>query len=186
MGGAETMTANFDNALTFTLRFEGVDSDDPRDPGGRTRFGISSRGHPDLDIPALTRDQARDVYYREYWLPLDLDALPEELAKCVFDTAVNAGPKRAVRWLQQALNRHVSGITLAVDGRIGPKTQAACVLAEEIGNLASVTKELLFLRLSHYARLAASPRFRPFLRGWLVRTLALNEAALNEAKEATA
>ena len=49
---------------------------DSRDPGGETKFGISKRAHPDLDIANLTRDQAGAVYRRDYWDRLRCFDLP--------------------------------------------------------------------------------------------------------------
>tara|TARA_Y100001951_G_C11296045_1_gene275706 strand:+ start:4160 stop:4333 length:174 start_codon:yes stop_codon:yes gene_type:complete len=53
------MTAsNFDASLEHVLLFEGGYVNDPRDPGGETRFGISKRSYPREDIRGMTRERA--------------------------------------------------------------------------------------------------------------------------------
>ncbi|WP_425526518.1 glycosyl hydrolase 108 family protein [Xanthomonas oryzae] len=49
------------------LSHEGGYVNDPRDPGGETQWGISKRAYPELNIRALTRDQAIEIYRRDYW-----------------------------------------------------------------------------------------------------------------------
>ncbi len=53
--------------------WEGGYVDDPADPGGETNFGISKRSYPDLDIKALTRDEAIAIYYRDFWQKYKLE-----------------------------------------------------------------------------------------------------------------
>jgi lysozyme family protein len=113
----------FDAAFDLLIGHEGGYVDNPADPGGETKFGISRRAYPDLDIRSLTEAQARGIYYRDYWLPCRCDAMPVALAILVFDAAVNNGVGRAVRWLQTAL-----GVTS--DGVIGEQTLAALARAD--------------------------------------------------------
>ena len=91
------MTA-FEYALKFTLEWEcGKNPDgslkdgyvnDPDDAGGETKFGISKRAHPELDIKNLNISQACDIYYDEYWKP-QAEKLPMPLAMVAFDLYVN-------------------------------------------------------------------------------------------------
>lgn len=74
------------------------------DPGGETKFGISKRAYPKLDIKNLTRDQAIEIYRQDYWNRINGDKLPEEIAYQVLDTAVNHGIGNAIRMLQRAIN----------------------------------------------------------------------------------
>ena len=60
----------FVRAIDRVLIHEGGDADDPRDPGGRTRWGISQRTYPTLDIRRLTRTEAIALYRRDFWTPL--------------------------------------------------------------------------------------------------------------------
>jgi lysozyme family protein len=122
----------FDKAFEATIGHEGGYVNDPRDRGGETKFGISARAYPNLKIADLTIDQAKDIYRKDYWTVCGCDALPEPVALAVFDLAVNAGVRAAVRDLQQALG-------VPADGVLGPQTQAA---------LARVRGELEILRLA--------------------------------------
>jgi Putative secretion activating protein len=109
------MTADFDRAVALILAHEGGYANDPNDPGGETNFGISKRAYPTEDIAHLTADRAAAIYRRDYWTPLQCDALPWALAVQVFDHGVNAGCSGAVKLLQGSLG-------VADDGVIGPIT----------------------------------------------------------------
>ena len=147
-----------------------ADRDDPGDwTGGKvgagvlrgTKFGISAAAYPTLDIAALTTAQARAIYRRDYWAPMQGDALPPAVALLTFDAAVNNGPARAARWLQAALG-------VAADGVIGPATLAAA--AARAGDVAGLCAEMLAQRLEF---MAALPTWRDFGRGWARRLCAL-------------
>jgi len=89
------MEANWTKAIDFVLKWEGGYTHDPLDPGGETNFGISKKSYPDLDIKNLTKEQAVEIYKRDYWLATKCDTLPYPLDIIVFDTAVNMGRSRA-------------------------------------------------------------------------------------------
>jgi lysozyme family protein len=92
------MRENFNLALGFVLRHEGGYVNDAADPGGETKFGISKRAHPDVDIKSLIERDAADIYLRDYWLPTcDILAWPKDVI--FFDTAVNMGVKKAMEIL---------------------------------------------------------------------------------------
>lgn len=108
----------FDQCFAMLVGHEGGYVNDPRDPGGETRYGISKRAYPDVDIRNLSLEQAKAIYKRDYWGRCRCDELPEGVAFDVFDAAVNSGPGQAIRWLQRAVGA-------ADDGVIGPITLAA-------------------------------------------------------------
>ncbi|MDG4553375.1 MAG: glycosyl hydrolase 108 family protein [Candidatus Competibacter sp.] len=83
-----------------------------------TKYGISQRAYPHLDIRVLTLDDATAIYHRDYWTPIHGDDFPAGLALLLFDCAVNQGMGMTVRLLQK-----VSGVT--EDGSIGPVTLRA-------------------------------------------------------------
>ena len=93
---------NFKKSLAFVLKWEGNYSYDSTDPGGETKWGISKRSHPSLDIKNLTPEQASQIYSDEYWDGAGCDSVPFPLCTAVFDTAVNDGVSRALGWLKQA------------------------------------------------------------------------------------
>lgn len=105
----------FDESFDTLIGHEGGYSNDPRDPGGETKFGISKRAYPDVNIATLTLDDARAIYKRDYWDRAMCDHLPEAVAFQVFDTAVNSGIGQSIRFLQRAVG-------VADDGRVGPLT----------------------------------------------------------------
>jgi lysozyme family protein len=82
-------------AIAFVLSEEGGYISDPNDPGGETNMGISKRFHPTLDIKNLTIDQAKSVYFTDYWLAAGCQNLPEGLDLMHFDCAVNEGVSTA-------------------------------------------------------------------------------------------
>ena len=93
------MKKDFEKALKFVLKWEGRYSNDPNDPGGETKYGISKRSYPELDISKLTLKQAKEIYYKNYWLKTGCDELPYPFNIIVFDTAVNMGRRRATELL---------------------------------------------------------------------------------------
>ena len=86
---------DFDACIAFVLTQEGGYVNDPNDPGGETKFGISKRAYPDEDIANLTIDRAKELYRRDYWDALGLDSRPYGEALAILDTAVNCGISRA-------------------------------------------------------------------------------------------
>ena len=89
----------FAEAVRLILELEGGYASDPADPGGETKFGISKRSYPTLDIKGLTRSEAEDLYWRDYWLAAGCPSLAWPLALVHFDAAVNHGVGRARRFL---------------------------------------------------------------------------------------
>jgi len=91
---------DFDRAMDFVLEWEGGFVDHPEDPGGATNFGISSRAHNLTyeQVKNLTIEQAKEIYYKEYWLKAKCDTLAWPMNLILFDTAVNVGVSRALSW----------------------------------------------------------------------------------------
>jgi len=88
---------NFDVAVDRVLSHEGLYSNDPNDPGKETKFGISKRAYPNLDIKNLTREDAIKIYYDDYWRPfLDL-SITNYVQFHLFDYAVNSGINQATK-----------------------------------------------------------------------------------------
>lgn len=90
---------DFNRSLDFVLRWEGGYTNDPSDPGGETKYGISKRAYPNLDIRNLTRGGAAYIYRKDYWEMIGADSMPDPLALVVFQAAVNCGVSRANKWL---------------------------------------------------------------------------------------
>ena len=83
------MKENFDKAFELTVGLEGVYSNNPEDPGGETKYGVSKRYHPDEDIKNLTLDRAKAIYLTGYWNPNGCNDAPFPMDICLFDSAVN-------------------------------------------------------------------------------------------------
>lgn len=162
----------FDQALRQTLEFEcGGDPEthdgyvnDPADPGGETKYGIAKRYYPDLDIKGLTYEQARRLYYAEYWQRFKCDLVPEPLRGTYFDMLVIPGPGAAGRLLQRAYNSLGIGAPLTVDGVVGLKTLTACIDLP--------VDRLRMLRLEYFAEIVIRiPERRRFWNGWKRRAM---------------
>jgi len=123
-----------------------------------TKYGIAAHVYPDLDIRNLTLAQARGLYYRDYWLPMRGDDLPEPIAVEAFDAAVNHGVRQATRLMQRALG-------VADDGYIGPVTLGAARNIAPARFVARFNGE----RLMFYTDLKTWPAFG---RGWTRRVAA--------------
>lgn len=156
------MTA-FDRALRFTLQWEGGLVDHPDDPGGLTKYGISQRAYPHLDIRALTKEQAAEIYRRDYWQAARCHELPDAVAVAHFDCAVHCGVGNAARMLQRAAR-------VADDGKIGPVTLAAVKAADP----KALVAQMLVERVGHYMDIIGrNPKLATFARGWWARVSAL-------------
>ncbi len=162
------MSISFQEAFNETLGHEGGYVNDPEDPGGETNWGISKRSYPDVDIAALTVFDAKYLYFRDYWERLVLDKLDSgRIAGEMFDTAVNAGRKTAVRIAQRALN--YLGEDLTEDGLIGPATIAA------LNKWSARDEQALYKCLNgfqfiHYVEITKrNEKLTRFARGWMKR-----------------
>jgi lysozyme family protein len=128
---------------------------DQRDPGGETKFGVSKRSYPDLDIKSLTIEQAKAIYKRDYWDRAHCDSLHPIIAFQVFDAAVNGGIGQSIRFLQKAVG-------VADDGVIGPLTLAAIQRRETAELIARFNAE----RLEFMTKLST---WEIFSKGWARR-----------------
>lgn len=158
----------FDQLIGAVLEHEGGLADDPDDPGGITKYGISLRSYPHLGrdgIRNLTIPQARDIYYRDWWRRLRCSEIQDDrLAQKLLDTAVNVGIRPGTRILQHAL--HDAGLPVLVDGVIGPQTLAAANRANPDALLAGMRR----LQAEHYkALIKRNPKLAKFERGWMKR-----------------
>jgi lysozyme family protein len=161
------MSEAFDRALSRVLTEEGGLVDDPQDPGGIAKFGISLRAHPELGragILGLTPERAAEIYRKYYW-PLEFDELPPTIACEIFDHGVTAGMFLAIRLAQRACRAF--GVHLTDDGKIGPAT----VQALQRAPAAAYIPVYRMAREGYYRavaeELACGSRF---LDGWLYRT----------------
>jgi len=154
--------ADFSKAIEKVLVNEGGYINDPNDKGGETKFGISKRAYPHIDIKNLTTDEAKAIYKKDYWDKIKGDEMQSDaIAYEIFDTAVNMGVRTASKLAQLIVKSHPDGI-------IGNKT------LQKINNI----DEELFVTSFKLAKVARyiylvekNPSNRKFLFGWIKRAL---------------
>lgn len=147
----------FDDAVKIIIELEGGFVDHPKDTGGMTKFGISKKAHPNVDIKNLTLEQAKQIYKDKYWNPNRMASIPHNWRLIYFDAIVNHGALRATKLLQLSLK-------VKPDGIAGPKTRAAMRDGDPI--------TLFLKRLAFYTTLKNS---NAFLKGWITRLLHIME-----------
>ena len=146
---------SFDRAFELVIGSEGGYVNDKHDPGGETKYGISKRAYPYIDIKTLTLVDAKRIYKRDYWDRVDGDGLPWPLSFFLFDSAVNQGVHTAVVLMQKSLN-------LKQDGILGPETLSAIWNStfDELGPTYMADRAM---------RYAETFQFKTYGRGWLRR-----------------
>ena len=155
--------------LIDVLEGGGRFSNRPDDAGGPTRWGISKKTYPALDIRNLTRDQAKQIYYDDFWIPCFGEALPAPLALAFFVTYVNLPPREAVKCLQRAVG------TVKVDGMLGSQTLGT---ARRFTPQREIRARFARECVEYYARLCvARPFHRPNLHGWIGRVCRVADEA---------
>lgn len=165
---------------------EGGFVDDPDDPGGATKHGVTIHtmrrlgldldGDGDVDtadVRRLSRAEAVDIFVTHYFERPRIGLLPEMLQASVFDMYVNAGAE-AVRILQRLLDR--MGQSVAVDGMLGPQTAAAARAAAEAAPDHIADAYGIERRNYYYALADRRPASRKYARrrdggkgGWITR-----------------
>jgi len=186
--------ADFEIAYDTVLRHEGGYVQDPNDPGGETYKGISRVHHPGwpgwerIDTARAGREFSRSLnndttlqgqvyaFYKEYyWDRMLGDDIPDQgIAMEVFDTGVNMGLRRAVRYLQEAINlldRQLPEEGIAVDGWLGDKTIRALrrnlrmdESSEFVMRLVNILQGYRYIEI-----MRQQPGQERFARGWLRR-----------------
>ncbi len=155
------MTDRFTTCLPITLVHEGGWSDHPKDPGGATMMGITLetfrafKKDPDAkkeELRAIRSADLQAIYRRGFWSKVHADDLPAGVDLATFDAAVNSGPARGAKWLQQALR-------VTADGQVGPATVRAARAADPVATV----KGLCAVRMGFLRGLRI---WTTFGRGW--------------------
>ena len=160
-----TEQETYDIAFEHIIKMEGGYVNDPDDPGGATKFGISDLADGIRDdrykgqvIKEITLADAKKIYKAAYWDKAKCWAAADPaLAICLFDCAVNMGVVGAVRLLQAAMRM------VLVDGVFGPKTLQA---AKEHALI--LPHQILLERVMFYSSLKT---YKKFGRGWIARAI---------------
>lgn len=157
--------ADFEPAVIKTIAYEGGAryTETPGDNGGATKYGISKRAYPQLDIANLTEQQARAVYRTDYWNAVHGDDIQSQMvAENLFDTAVNMGITRALKLAQLVLGSQ------PVDGRFSTDFLTQLNACEPERFIADFT----LAKVARYVGLCNTNRAQSkFLLGWLNRAM---------------
>ena len=134
-----------------------------------TKFGISARVYPDVDIANLTEEQALAIYYRDYYLKFHFNEVPgPEISSKLLSLSVVLGPKGAVMCMQAAV-RACSHYVVRQDGSIGSETISVVRLVDPKLLLVAMRSEAA----SSFRLIAERyPMNQKFLEGWLNRAYA--------------
>lgn len=163
------MTPKAQRAIEYVIHKEGGYVNHPNDPGGETKFGISKRSYPHLDIKNLIKEEAFGIYYNDWWDP-QYEMMSQKISTRILDMSVNSGKRTAHKLLQDALVL-LTGCLIKADGIIGPATMACYRKAKY--DESRLLKEFQTLRANYYLRLVKNDsKFKPFLKGWLRRAYA--------------
>jgi len=160
-----TTDLKFETAINSVLKHEGGYVNDPKDAGGETKYGISKRSYPNVDIKNLTLEEAKAIYKRDFWDNQAYKNINDiELSTKMFDLSVNMGATQANKLLQRALR--AAGINVIDDGIVGVKTLTAVNTVDSSKLLASLRSEA-----AGYYRIIAAVKTNQvrFLQGWLTR-----------------
>lgn len=171
------MDADFQSCLSLVLHSEGGFANNRLDPGGATNFGITQRVFDayrrlhrllPISVRYISTTDVATIYRGQYWDAVQGDQLWPGLDYCLFDEAVNSGPKKSIIDLQVAL-----GVT--ADGVFGMVTLAAL---HGVNDRAALLNKICDLRLNWLHRLAT---WRVFGRGWSARVAFVRANALKLA-----
>ena len=165
------IVAEWEKIYSKTLKFEGGYQNNPKDignwTGGKigkgelkgTKYGISAKSYPDLDIKNITKDQALEIYRRDFWQALHLAAIDSNrIAWKTFDIAINCGPGTAVKILQKSVG-------VEPDGIIGNITLKAVNLSDQT----QVLHNLVHWQQHHYLNIRNDDNAE-FFKGWMLRS----------------
>lgn len=179
---------NWQHAIETVLRHEGKFVDNPNDPGGATKYGISLRwlislgqinghlvgdidGDGDVDIDdirSLDIDQTMLLYRQRWWEKYGYDRIIDQWAATkVLDMSVNMGSRQAHLLVQRALSAAEQPV--AVDGVFGPASLAAVNSADRqlFKGALRATQAGFYWHL-----IQVKPSLREFEAGWMNRAYA--------------
>jgi lysozyme family protein len=129
---------------------------------------LANNDVPTRDVRQISDSEVDTIYFRQYWKPIRAYDLPDGVAYCTFDAAVNSGPEQAAKWLQRAVGAQVDGI-------VGEQTLA---LVHE-SNPEAVIDDMCDLRLAFMKRLDHWPTFA---EGWSERVAEVRAQSKEWAK----
>lgn len=170
------MQASYPTAIKCVLAHEGGYTNDPRDPGGPTNWGITiydarlywKPNATAADVKAMPLKVAQDIYEKRYWDNQRCDELPPGLDYSLFDYGVNSGVGRSGKVLRRLL---------------GMPTNTSTITAEVIAEVKKRDAKVLIVALNdERLRFLQSLRTWPtFGRGWGRRVAEVKALSLRMA-----
>lgn len=166
----DTKNSILEISLEHLFGLEGGYVNDPNDQGGETKYGISKKAYPKLNIKNLTIEQASAIYKQDYWDVCKCDDMDAQIAVVVFDAAVNHGARRAAMFLQHLVNSKIDGV-------IGKNTLAS--LHRHSNSVSDLVIQYLGIRAQFYHDIVrGDSRQAKFLKGWFIRLFKLQRFSL--------
>lgn len=170
------VASNLERSIELVFGHEGGYINNPKDPGGPTKYGITQRtlsawrekSASVSDVKNLMLAEASQILRKQYWVPVQGDRLPDGLDHVVFDYAVNSGPAQAIKTLQRV-------ISVEADGVIGARTLSAI-------NGKDTTFLIDTLCDARLSFLRSLKTWRTFGKGWGSRVERVRKEAKNIAK----
>ena len=170
--------SSFETTFSRTIGHEGKFQANPKDRGNwtsgkegvgelkGTKWGLAAMTYPHLDIANITLEQAKEIYYNDWWLKLKMERWPNVMKYQMFDAAFNHGTGRANQFLQYAAR-------VKDDGVIGPKTIAAVNMTDPD----DLVLRFLAKRLRYFTEVKT---WAEFSRGWSLRVAQCLEYAAED------
>jgi lysozyme family protein len=153
--------ADMEQAIRKTLTHEGGYVNNPNDPGGATKYGITQADMPGRNMADITQDEAAEYYREHYVKPFYAQITDQLLAEKIFDMGVLFGVGTAVNLLQIAM---VNKVSLVTDGEFGPGTLAA------VNQNANLLPSYRVVLINHCVSIVNSkPETGVFVHGWVAR-----------------
>ena len=169
--------SRFDECLAHVLKSEGGYADHPADKGGATNFGVTQATYDEFrtvqgamlkSVEYIALPEVSAIYKSMYWDACRCGDMRPPLDHAVFDAAVQHGPKRAARWLQNM-------VCATPDGIIGEQTLCAVNNHLLRYTLHAMVDAYQRYRATYYAAIIArDPTQKVFERGWRNRMASLN------------
>lgn len=170
--------SSFETTFSRTIGHEGKFQANPKDrgnwTGGKegvgelkgTKWGLAAMTYPHLDIASITLEQAKEIYYNDWWLKLKMERWPNVMKYQMFDAAFNHGSGRANQFLQYAAR-------VKDDGVIGPKT----ITAVNMTDPNDLVLRFLAKRLRYFTEVKT---WAEFSKGWSLRVAQCLEYAAED------
>jgi lysozyme family protein len=157
----------FERMIQDVLKHEGGYTNHPNDSGGETKFGISKRKYPHLDIKSLSLDQAKKIYYYDYYVAPNISAVTPvspKLASKLLDAQVHTG--KAVAFLHKALKD--MGHETQYTGKVTNEMLLCVKKIIDNGKLNELIDRICQHQSEYYkAVIEKNPKNKVFERNWL-------------------